>query len=91
MLRERSKNNKMVQRYKLPTEIKMNSKHYDRVDVDTFLYTRREGIGTTKEEKKENERDNVLVILCSHRYCKKREKKGENIRDNILTILGNSD
>ena len=55
---------------------KMNSKHYDRVDVDPFLYTQREGIGAVKKEKNkgENQRDNVLVMLCRHRYCKRTEK-----------------
>ena len=43
-------------------------------------------IGIVKREKGKNERDNVLVIPCSHRYCKKR-KKGENERDNVLVIL----
>ena len=45
----------MVQRYKLPTQ-KMNSKHYDRVGVDPFLYMQREGIGTAKKEKKRKKR-----------------------------------
>ena len=64
MLRERNKENKMVQRYKLPTE-KNNNKHYDRADANPFLYTQREGIGTAKKEekKKRNGPDNVLVFV----------------------------
>ena len=62
---------------------KLNSEHYDRVDINTFLYTQREGTGTTKRKKGEDECDNVLVILC-HYGTVKREKGKTNAKVSLL-------
>ena len=54
---------------------KLNSKHYNRVDINPFLYTQREGIGTTKrKERKKNKCNNVLVL---RRYGTVKREKGK--------------
>ena len=84
MLQERNKN-KMVQRYKLPSEKKkLNSKHNDRVDVDPFLYTRREGIGTTKENKKKETSATMYLLYYAAIGTVKRENKKTNA---IMSLL----
>ena len=42
-------------------------------------------IGTVKKRERRKRSNNVLVKLCSHRYCKER-KKGRNERDHVLVI-----
>ena len=43
-------------------------------------------IGTVNKRERRKRSDNVLVKLCSHRYCKERKKRRDE-RDNVLAII----
>ena len=87
MLRERNKENRIVQRYKLPTE-KTNEQQALRSGRCRYfpIHTKRRNRYYKGAKKRRNERDNVPVILCSRRSCKKIEnKKGET--DATMSLL----